>query len=164
MLVGAFNQEKALVGALSVITNLRMELFEALLFTPSNLRSTFQTLIGQRTDTAAPNVESIINLQSKTTPRGRRRGVCCCCPDAPSRYIYNVREVISKLCLTVSDWPSSTSNSQSQYLSLYWEPYALITTLLYLISHISCTSKSFQTHSLKNCLQNSDGPRSPAIK
>ena len=30
-LVGAFNQEKALVGAFSVITNLRMELFQALL-------------------------------------------------------------------------------------------------------------------------------------
>ena len=29
--VAAFNQEKALVGALSVITNLRMELFQALL-------------------------------------------------------------------------------------------------------------------------------------
>ena len=29
-LVGAFNQEKALVGAFSVITNLRMDLFEAL--------------------------------------------------------------------------------------------------------------------------------------
>ena len=29
-LVGAFNQEKALVGAFSVITNLRMQLFEAL--------------------------------------------------------------------------------------------------------------------------------------
>ena len=31
--VAAFNQEKALVGAFSVITNLRMELFEALLDT-----------------------------------------------------------------------------------------------------------------------------------
>ena len=30
--VAAFNQEKALVGAFSVITNLRMELFEALLW------------------------------------------------------------------------------------------------------------------------------------
>ena len=30
--VAAFNQEKALVGAFSVITNLRMELFEALIF------------------------------------------------------------------------------------------------------------------------------------
>ena len=28
--VAAFNQEKALVGAFSVVTNLRMELFEAL--------------------------------------------------------------------------------------------------------------------------------------
>ena len=31
--VAAFNQEKALVGAFSVITNLRMELFEALVLT-----------------------------------------------------------------------------------------------------------------------------------
>ena len=31
--VAAFNQEKAIVGAFSVITNLRMELFEALLHT-----------------------------------------------------------------------------------------------------------------------------------
>ena len=31
--VAAFNQENALVGAFSVITNLRMELFEALLAT-----------------------------------------------------------------------------------------------------------------------------------
>ena len=30
--VGPFNQEKALVGAFSVITNLRMELFQALLY------------------------------------------------------------------------------------------------------------------------------------
>ena len=30
MVVAAFNQEKALVGAFSVITNLRMELFQAL--------------------------------------------------------------------------------------------------------------------------------------
>ena len=33
--VAAFNQEKALVGAFSVITNLRMELFQALLNTRS---------------------------------------------------------------------------------------------------------------------------------
>ena len=32
--VAAFNQEKALVGAFSVITNLRMELFEALVEQP----------------------------------------------------------------------------------------------------------------------------------
>ena len=35
--VAAFNQEKALVGAFSVITNLRMELFEALV-TPDLVR------------------------------------------------------------------------------------------------------------------------------
>ena len=32
VVVAAFNQEKALVGAFSVITNLRMELFQALAF------------------------------------------------------------------------------------------------------------------------------------
>ena len=37
-LVGAFNQEKALVGAFSVITNLRMELFEALVPGPGRAR------------------------------------------------------------------------------------------------------------------------------
>ena len=31
--VAAFNQEKALVGAFSVITNIRMQLFEALIYT-----------------------------------------------------------------------------------------------------------------------------------
>ena len=36
--VAAFNQEKALVGAFSVITNLRMELFEALAGTRDPLR------------------------------------------------------------------------------------------------------------------------------
>ena len=35
VVVAAFNQEKALVGAFSVITNLRMELFEALVTTSS---------------------------------------------------------------------------------------------------------------------------------
>ena len=35
--VATFNQEKALVGAFSVITNLRMHLFEALLETDVNI-------------------------------------------------------------------------------------------------------------------------------
>ena len=34
VLVGAFNQEKAIVGAFSVITNLWMDLFEALVHSP----------------------------------------------------------------------------------------------------------------------------------
>ena len=36
--VAAFNQEKALVGAFSVITNLRIKLFEALVVTEPELR------------------------------------------------------------------------------------------------------------------------------
>ena len=40
--VAAFNQEKALVGAFSVITNLRMELFEALLRTEEGVQRTVQ--------------------------------------------------------------------------------------------------------------------------
>ena len=35
--VAAFNQERALVGAFSVITNLRMELFEALVDTVASV-------------------------------------------------------------------------------------------------------------------------------
>ena len=35
--VAAFNQEKALVGAFSVVTNLRMELFQALLYTDTTI-------------------------------------------------------------------------------------------------------------------------------
>ena len=34
VVIATFNQEKALAGAFSVITNLRMELFEALISTP----------------------------------------------------------------------------------------------------------------------------------
>ena len=42
--VAAFNQEKALVGAFSVITNLRMELFEALVETMvSQVHDIYQT-------------------------------------------------------------------------------------------------------------------------
>ena len=41
----AFNQEKALVGAFSVIRKLRMELFEALLSTPYTLHPVHDTYI-----------------------------------------------------------------------------------------------------------------------
>ena len=43
-LVGAFNQEKALVGAFSVITNLRMELFEALVLSPQSASTIYKIL------------------------------------------------------------------------------------------------------------------------
>ena len=47
VVVAAFNQEKALVGAFSVITNLRMELFEALV---SRYRAAVDISAGQRRD------------------------------------------------------------------------------------------------------------------
>ena len=43
--VAAFNQEKALVGAFSVITNLRMELFEALVLKQGERRRDEVSLI-----------------------------------------------------------------------------------------------------------------------
>ena len=43
--VATFNQEKALVGAFSVITNLRMELFEALVGTVIMLGAVLQILV-----------------------------------------------------------------------------------------------------------------------
>ena len=49
--VAAFNQEKALVGAFSVITNLRMELFEALVSTLHNIKCFYQ-----RPNTSVPAV------------------------------------------------------------------------------------------------------------
>ena len=50
VLVGAFNQEKALVGAFSVIKNLRMELFEALGDTAS-----FQLILPSSWETSRVN-------------------------------------------------------------------------------------------------------------
>ena len=43
--VAAFNQEKALVGAFSVLTNLRMELFQAQVTTHVPLSDQTQTLL-----------------------------------------------------------------------------------------------------------------------
>ena len=46
--VAAFNQEKALVGAFSVITNLRMELFEALIGTHGEAGLAWQIVSGHQ--------------------------------------------------------------------------------------------------------------------
>ena len=43
--VAAFNQEKALVGAFSVITNLQMELFEALAHTEQHLANSWTVAV-----------------------------------------------------------------------------------------------------------------------
>ena len=56
--VAAFNQEKALVGAFSVITNLRMELFEALAEsdTMNGSRRGWAVLAGGGAASAAPHL------------------------------------------------------------------------------------------------------------
>ena len=63
-LVGAFNQEKALVGAFSVITNLRMELFEALVDIESVLVNKYQVPSPRHRCHAYRKAKS--NLQFKT--------------------------------------------------------------------------------------------------
>ena len=47
--VAAFNQEKALVGAFSAITNLRKKIFEALVFTlnPNSAQVTLHSVLGE---------------------------------------------------------------------------------------------------------------------
>ena len=55
--VAAFNQEKALVGAFSVITNLRMELFEALV-----VRSEVEVI---RRRGVAGRVFAVVNINAK---------------------------------------------------------------------------------------------------
>ena len=52
--VDAFNQEKALVGAFSVITNLRMELFQALLPPPTFPRPVHSSCEERGRDTSSP--------------------------------------------------------------------------------------------------------------
>ena len=66
-LVAAFNQEKALVGAFSVITNLRMELFEALLKTlpcSQDLREQADRVQQSLTDRVAETEEATRKLET----------------------------------------------------------------------------------------------------
>ena len=55
-LIGAFNQEKGLEGAFSVITNLRMELFEALIVM---LHSSSDVLVS-----ASSHPRGILNMET----------------------------------------------------------------------------------------------------
>ena len=71
--VAAFNQEKALVGAFSVITNLRMQLFEALLTLLPPLTCPRPT--AARPSAAACRWRSQCRTSSRTWPQQRvRRG------------------------------------------------------------------------------------------
>ena len=49
-IVAAFNQEKALVGAFSVITNLQIDLFEALIAAQDNIGIQMSRPAGLRTN------------------------------------------------------------------------------------------------------------------
>ena len=62
--VAAFNQEKALIGAFSVIKNLRMELFEALLVAGGERRHNQHCTEGQ----PSPAQPSPAQLQTAVTP------------------------------------------------------------------------------------------------
>ena len=62
--VATFNQEKALVGAFSVITNLRMELFEALLCTGVILSYLLLLQVLHMWDWAGPDLLSKVTLDT----------------------------------------------------------------------------------------------------
>ena len=76
--VAAFNQEKALVGAFSVITNLRMELFQALLSTiqvqqPVQFAfqpSSYSGVASTSTAAAVQSIQSLQPLQYTTSTLG----------------------------------------------------------------------------------------------
>ena len=59
--VAAFNQEKALVGAFSVITNLRMELFQALVVTIIMVTDAPELQTQSQLSQAAVDVVEILN-------------------------------------------------------------------------------------------------------
>ena len=62
--VAAFNQEKAIVGAFSVITNLRMDIFEAL---PLAVTVVISVLTGERISSAQHLTFSLHFIQTVTS-------------------------------------------------------------------------------------------------
>ena len=86
--VAAFNQEKALLGAFSVITNLRMELFEALLATqyPGTQIPTLRGGVSQTVESALGKlldglpldlVDAAANIQHHRVSGTVPPSVCC---------------------------------------------------------------------------------------
>ena len=68
--VAAFNQEKALVGAFSVITNLRMESFEALICSVHMLQLLCRTVASgllqvPHADPRSCTASSVVGIQSR---------------------------------------------------------------------------------------------------
>ena len=71
--VAAFNQEKALVGVFSVITNLRMELFEALVVTLSSLTPVYppRALLPLADSCSLPGQDPGVHIPRLKPPHGR---------------------------------------------------------------------------------------------
>ena len=67
--VAAFNQEKALVGAFSVITNLRMELFEALQYRATELTTELRSF-SRRVPAAACRAAAVSCTQLRPVVSG----------------------------------------------------------------------------------------------
>ena len=104
-LVGAFNQEKALVGAFSVITNLRMKLFEALLLT--GYYDAFAAAVAHVTSAAAARA---VFSREQFAREVRRLAVHCGVatlhhklgdsPDIPEEEVIALFTDVRKLCET----------------------------------------------------------------
>ena len=67
--VAAFNQEKALVGAFSVITNLRMELFQALFLTTiCPLLAALTAMLASLCDPGLPSATAAVMVTAAARP------------------------------------------------------------------------------------------------
>ena len=112
--VAAFNQEKALVGAFSVITKLRMDLFEALLCMmagyPRSMRDTseYLELVG-RVDAVV-----LINWHLYTLERQIQNGAKV---DTECYYNYTYTDFIGWVC-AASVLPSVTKYFQPLFLAV----------------------------------------------
>ena len=86
VVVATFNQEKALVGAFSVITNLRMDLFEALLLTVLPLLLTSDRHLGR-----GPTLDTAADVQTRPGSDGWTSLSAC-----RYKYIYGVSTNLSR--------------------------------------------------------------------
>ena len=161
--VAAFNQEKALVGAFSVITNLRMDLLEALLSRlvqllgrcPHQYPGCHNYITGHQAHCDLRHCDrvnqlrqslvviSIITNQLCTLPV-LMDGDCCVCVYFVTRRppAISPDQTGDMSVITLSDWnirsiPPATSHYQ---LHIYLQFYNAIYTSIYSISRIPATS------------------------
>ena len=111
--VAAFNQEKALVGAFSVITNLRMELFQALATTATHLLNSFNSLSDEQ-DNGASSVAAVGRLINIFKQRG-------CLPMAGTS---RVRVDTNRSDVSINCWDTSFITFYTSSLYLHFLQYA----------------------------------------